>query len=95
MQIILKLGLQRKRRLLNSINFVLSENTWTSIVYIKVLTSTLGVLILLLLIGIVFVFVRRRKRQANDWMLIPSRTDNQENQETETTTKLMKQTTEL
>lgn len=76
-------------------NFVLSENTWTSIIYVKVLASTLGVLILLLLIAIVFVFVRRRKRQANDWMLITSKTDNQENQEKETSTKLLEQTTEL
>ena len=78
-------------------NFVLSENTWTSIIYVKVLASTLGVLILLLIIAIVFVFARRRKRQANDWMLITSKTDhdNQENQEKETSTKLLEQTTEL
>ncbi|XP_067044892.1 uncharacterized protein [Acropora muricata] len=72
-----------------------TENTWTSIIYVKVLASTLGVLILLLLIAIVFVFVRRRKRQANDWMLITSKTDNQETQEKETSTKLLEQTTEL
>ncbi|XP_029183885.2 mucin-4-like isoform X2 [Acropora millepora] len=72
-----------------------TENTWTSIIYVKVLASTLGVLILLLLIAIVFVFVRRRKRQANDWMLITSKTDNQENQEKETSAKLLEQTTEL
>ncbi|XP_068685203.1 uncharacterized protein [Montipora foliosa] len=72
-----------------------TENTSSSMVYIQALMAVLGFLVLVLLIAIVVVTLRKRKRKKNEWMLIPSKTQKPEDQDAETSKKLMEQTTEL